>query len=289
VLGKQSRKSFDKISIMKTNKKNLKKIKPIIFQEKEVRRIWDEKKEEWYFSVIDIVSILTEQIDFKKAKSYWTTLKKRLKDEGSQLVTDCDQLKLKSADGKFYLTDVADTRTIFRLVQSIPSKKAEPFKLWLAKVGNERINEIYDPEIAINRAIKTYQRKGYDEKWINQRLKSIEIRKELTDEWNKRGVTKDVEYAILTNEILKSWSEMNTQEYKKFKGLKKDSLKDNMTNLELVLNMLAETSTTEISKTEKPQNFNENKKVAKKGGTIAKKAKIELEKKLKRKILKGKN
>ncbi|MBU1046441.1 hypothetical protein KKH36_01510 [Patescibacteria group bacterium] len=274
---------------MKTNKKNLKKIKPIIFQEKEVRRIWDEKKEEWYFSVIDIVSILTEQIDFKKAKSYWTTLKKRLKDEGSQLVTDCDQLKLKSADGKFYLTDVADTRTIFRLVQSIPSKKAEPFKLWLAKVGNERINEIYDPEIAINRAIKTYQRKGYDEKWINQRLKSIEIRKELTDEWNKRGVTKDVEYAILTNEILKSWSEMNTQEYKKFKGLKKDSLKDNMTNLELVLNMLAETSTTEISKTEKPQNFNENKKVAKKGGTIAKKAKIELEKKLKRKILKGKN
>lgn len=289
MLGKQSRKSFDKISIMKTNKKNLKKIKPIIFQEKEVRRIWDEKKEEWYFSVIDIVSILTEQIDFKKAKSYWTTLKKRLKDEGSQLVTDCDQLKLKSADGKFYLTDVADTRTIFRLVQSIPSKKAEPFKLWLAKVGNERINEIYDPEIAINRAIKTYQRKGYDEKWINQRLKSIEIRKELTDEWNKRGVTKDVEYAILTNEILKSWSEMNTQEYKKFKGLKKDSLKDNMTNLELVLNMLAETSTTEISKTEKPQNFNENKKVAKKGGTIAKKAKIELEKKLKRKILKGKN
>ena len=267
--------------------KKQRQIKPIIFQDKEVRRIWDEKKEEWYFSIIDIISVLTEQIDFKKAQSYWTTLKNRLKKEGNESVTECDKLKLQSADGKFYLTDVAETKTIFRLIQSIPSKKAEPFKLWLAKVGTERIDEIYDPELAINRAIKIYQRKGYDEKWINQRLKSIEIRKELTDEWDTRGVKEGLEYAILTNEILKSWSEMNTQEYKKFKGLKKESLKDNMSNLELVLNMLAETSTTEISKKEKPKNFKENKKVAKKGGSIAKKAKLELEKKLKRKVLKG--
>ncbi len=265
--------------------KKQKQIKPIIFQNKEVRRIWDEKKEEWYFSVVDIVEILTES---PRPRKYWNALKTKLKEEGSQLSQDMGQLKLKSDDGKFYLTTVADTKTIFRLIQSIPSKKAEPFKLWLAKVGSERIDEIYDPELAINRAIKIYQKKGYDEKWINQRLKSIEIRKELTDEWNERGVKEGLEYAILTNEILKSWSEMNTQEYKKFKGLKKESLKDNMSNLELVLNMLAETSTTEISKKEKPKNFKENKKVAKKGGSIAKKAKLELEKKLKRKVLKGK-
>ncbi len=265
--------------------KKQKNIKPIIFQDKEIRRIWDEKKEEWYFSIIDIVEILTESIN---PKSYWTTLKQRLKEENSEVVTDCDQLKMMASDGKMRLTDVAETKTIFRLIQSIPSKKAEPFKLWLAKVGDERIKEIYDPELAVNRAIKIYQKKGYDEKWINQRLKSIEIRKELTDEWNERGVKEGIEYAILTNEILRSWSEMDTLQYKKFKGLKMESLKDNMSNLELVLNMLAETSTTEISKKEKPKDFKQNKKVAKKGGSVAKKAKFELEKKLERKILKGK-
>ncbi len=265
--------------------KKQKNIKPIVFQDKEVRRVWDEKKEEWYFSIIDIIEILTES---PRPRKYWNALKTKLKKEGSQLSQDVGQLRIKSGDGKLYLTDVADTKTIFRLVQSIPSKKAEPFKLWLAKVANERINEIYDPEIAINRAIKIYQRKGYDEKWINQRLKSIEIRKELTDEWNERGVKEGLEYAILTNEILRSWSEMDTLQYKKFKGLKKESLKDNMSNLELVLNMLAETSTTEISKKEKPKDFKENKKVAKKGGSIAQKAKFELEKKLKRNVLKGK-
>lgn len=261
-----------------------KSIKSIIFQNKEIRRIWDAKKEEWYFSIIDIVEVLTES---PRPRKYWNALKTKLKDEGSEVSQNVGHLKLIADDEKMRLTDVADTKIIFRIIQSIPSKKAEPFKLWLAKVGNDRINEIYDPELAINRAIKVYQRKGYDEKWINQRLKSIEIRKELTDEWNKRGVKEGFEYAILTNEILKSWSEMNTQEYKKFKGLKKESLKDNMSNLELVLNMLAETSTTEISKNEKPKNFNENKKVAKKGGSVAKKAKIELEKKLKRDVLKS--
>lgn len=266
-------------------RKKQKETKPIIFQEKEVRRIWDEKKEEWYFSIIDIVEILTES---PRPRKYWNALKTKLKEEGSQLSQEVGQLKMTAPDGKLRLTDVAYARTIFRLIQSIPSKKAEPFKLWLAKIGNERINEIYDPELAINRAIKIYQKKGYDDKWINQRLKSIEIRKELTDEWNERGVKEGTEYAILTNEILKSWSEMDTLQYKKFKGLQKESLKDNMTNLELVLNMLAETSTTEISKKEKPQNFVENKKVAKKGGSIARKAKLELEKKLQRKVLKSK-
>jgi len=266
--------------------KKTKNIKPIIFQDKEVRRIWDEKKEEWYFSIIDIIEILTES---PRPRKYWNALKTKLKEEGSQLSQDVGQLKMQSADGKLYLTDATDTKTIFRLIQSIPSKKAEPFKLWLAKVGNERINEIYDPELAINRAIKIYQRKGYDEKWINQRLKSIEIRKELTDEWDERGVKEGIEYAILTNEILKSWSEMDTLRYKRFKGLKKESLKDNMTNLELVLNMLAETSTTEISKKEKPRNFKENKKVAKKGGDIAGGARKKLEKRLGRSVASKRN
>lgn len=262
-----------------------KKNQPIIFQDKSIRRNWDENQQEWYFSVVDIITVLT---DSPRPRKYWNALKTKLQEEGSQLSHDMGQLKLQSTDGKYYLTDVADTKTIFRLVQSIPSPKAEPFKLWLAKVGDDRINEIYDPELAINRAIQSYQKKGYDEKWINQRLKSIEIRKELTDEWQNRGVKEGLEYAILTNEILQSWSEMNTQEYKKFKGLHKESLKDNMSNLELVLSMLAEASTTEISKNKQPKNLNENKVVAREGGSVARSAKTKLEQKLNKNILSDK-
>lgn len=248
-----------------------------IFEGKNIRRHWDEKKEKWYFSIIDIISVLTDQSNFKKAKSYWATLKNRLKNEGSELVTKCDQLKMQSADGKFYLTDVADTEVILRLIQSIPSPNAEPFKLWLARVGYERIEETHDPELAINRALNTYLKKGYSENWINQRLKSIEIRKALTDEWEKRGVKKGDEFAILTDDITLAWAGMSTRDYKNYKNLKKDSLRDNMTNLELVLNMLAETATTEISQTHKPKNMDENRVVAKKGGNIAGNARKQIE------------
>ena len=223
-----------------------------IFEEKNVRSVWNEDNEKWYFSVIDIVALLTEQTDYKKAQSYWTTLKNRLKKEGSEIVTKCDKLKLVASDGKQYLTDVADIEIIFRLVQSIPSPKAEPFKLWIAKVARERIDEIEDPEIGIDRLMETYLKKGYSKEWINQRLKSIEVRKELTDEWGERGVKKGQEYAILTDEITKAWSGFSVKEYKKHKDLKKENLRDNMSNLELVLNMLAEASTTEISKEKQP-------------------------------------
>lgn len=225
-----------------------------LFEEKKVRSLWNEEQEKWYFSVIDIVAVLTEQTDYKKAQSYWTTLKHRLKNEGSEIVTKCDKLKLIANDGKKYLTDVADIETIFRLVQSIPSPKAEPFKLWIAKVARERIDEIEDPEIGIDRLMETYLKKGYSKEWINQRLKSIEVRKELTDEWEERGVKKGQEYAILTDEITKAWSGLSVKEYKKHKDLKRENLRDNMTNLELVLNMLAEATTAEISK-EKAKNF----------------------------------
>lgn len=211
-----------------------------LFEEKKVRSVWDEDQEKWYFSVTDIVAVLTEQTDYKKAQSYWTTLKNRLKQEGSEVVTKCDKLKLLASDGKQYLTDVADIETIFRLVQSIPSPKAEPFKLWIAKVARERLDEIEDPEIGIDRLMETYLKKGYSKEWINQRLKSIEVRKELTDEWDERGIRKGQEYAILTDEITKDWSGFSVKEYKKHKDLKKENLRDNMTNLELVLNMLAE-------------------------------------------------
>ncbi|MDQ7022161.1 MAG: Bro-N domain-containing protein [Candidatus Gracilibacteria bacterium] len=260
-----------------------------IFQEKEIRRIWDSEKGDWYFSVIDIVGVLTEQEDYKKAKSYWTTLKNRLKKEGSQVVTDCDHLKMKALDGKMRKTDVLDTKGILRLIQSIPSKKAEPFKMWLAKVGDERINEIYDPELAIERAISTYRKKGYSEDWIQQRLKSIDIRKELTGEWKERGIKEGVEYAILTNEILKGWSGMTTGEYKNLKGLKKESLKDNMSNLELVFNMLGEVSTTEIMKTRDVKGFKEVKEASKQGGTISGNARKELEQKTNKKVISDKN
>ncbi|QRE62092.1 BRO-N domain-containing protein [Flavobacterium psychrophilum] len=237
-----------------------------LFETKQVRSIWDEEQEKWFFSIVDVIGVLTTS---ENPNNYWKVLKNRLKKEGSQLVTDCNQLKMQSADGKFYKTDVADTEQIFRLIQSVPSPKAEPFKLWLAKMGSERIDEIEDPEIGFDRLMETYLKKGYSEKWINQRLKSIEVRKELTDEWEKRGVKKGQEYAILTDEITKAWTGITTKEYKQLKDLKKENLRDHMTNLELVLNMLAEATTTEISKKKEPKTFNESKKIAKQGGTIA--------------------
>ena len=254
-----------------------------VFKQKQIRRVWDEEKELWYFSVIDIVEILT---DSAIPKRYWSDLKIKMKLEGSQLYEKIVQLKLKSSDGKKYLTDVADTETILRLIQSIPSPKAEPFKIWLAKVGYERIEENEDPELTFNRAMRTYLQKGYSKEWINQRLKSIEVRKELTDEWQKRGVKEGLEFAILTDEITKAWSDMSVKNFKKKKRLKKENLRDYMTNLELVLNMLAETSTTEISKSKKPKSFGENRKIAKKGGNIARRARLELEKETKKKVIK---
>jgi hypothetical protein len=261
--------------------KNQKKI--AIFKQQKIRRVWDEEKELWYFSIIDIVKVLTNSTIPRR---YWADLKSKLeREEGSQLYDKIVQLKLEASDGKKYLTDVADTETLLRIIQSIPSPKAEPLKIWLAKVGYERIEETEDPELAFNRAMRTYLQKGYSKEWINQRLKSIEIRKELTDEWQERGVKEGVEFAILTDEITKAWSDMTVKDFKKKKGLKKESLRDNMTNLELVLNMLAETSTTEISKSKKPKNFKENKQVAKDGGSVAKKARQELENKIGQKMI----
>lgn len=248
-----------------------------IFQEQTVRTHWDEEQEKWFFSIIDVVVILTEQSDFQGGRNYWKVLKHRLLKEGNETVTNCNRLKMLAKDGKMRLTDVADTEQLFRLIQSIPSKKAEPFKLWLAKIGTERLEEIENPELAFDRAMETYLKKGYSKEWINQRLKSIEVRKELTDEWNTKGVKKGLEYAILTNELTKAWAGLEVKDYKKLKGLKKENLRDNMSNLELVLNMLAEASTTEISKQKNPKTFTENKIVAKKGGDVAKAARLKLE------------
>ncbi len=245
-----------------------------IFEGKKIRRHWDEKAEKWYFSVADVVGALSDSID---PLAYWRKLKERLKQEGSETVTKCHGLKMLATDGKMRFTDVADTEVMLRIIQSIPSPNAEPFKLWLARVGYERIEETHDPELAINRALNNYLKKGYSENWINQRLKSIEIRKALTDEWEKRGVKKGDEFAILTDDITLAWAGMNTREYKNFKALKKDNLRDNMTNLELVLNMLAETATTEISQKRTPKNFIENRKVAKEGGKIAGSARKQIE------------
>jgi len=256
-----------------------------LFEEKKVRSLWSEDKEKWYFSIVDIIAILTDQNDFQKARKYWNKLKERLKAEGNETVTNSHQLKMIAEDGKMRLTDVADTEQLFRLVQSIPSPKAEPFKLWIAKVARERIDEIEDPEIGIDRLMETYLKKGYSKEWINQRLKSIEVRKELTDEWNERGIKKGQEYAILTDEITKAWSGLSVKEYKKHKELKKENLRDNMTNLELVLNMLAEATTTEISKEKKPKTFTENKDIANQGGTIAGNTRKEIEEKTGKKIV----
>lgn len=258
----------------------------VLFNQKQVRRIWDEEKELWHFSVIDVVEILTES---PRPRKYWNALKTKLKQEGSELSQKVGQLKLESADGKKYLTDVIDTEALLRLIQSIPSPKAEPFKLWLAKVGYERIEETEDPELAFERAMRTYLRKGYSKQWINQRLKSIEVRKELTDEWQEREMKEGLEYAILTDEITRAWADRSVKDYKKLKGLKKENLRDNMTNLELVLNMLAEASTTEISKKQKPKGLDENKKVAQRGGYAAKKARLEIEKQTGESVITAKN
>ncbi|HOG05666.1 MAG TPA: Bro-N domain-containing protein [Paludibacter sp.] len=245
-----------------------------LFEQKQVRTHWDAEQEKWYFSVVDVVGVLT---DSPNPRNYWKVLKHRLQKEGNESVTNCNQLKMQSADGKFYKTDVADIEQLLRLIQSIPSPKAEPFKLWLAEVGGERIDEMQDPEITIDRALQQYLRLGYSENWINQRLKSIEIRKELTDEWKRRGMKEGQQFAVLTDIITKTWSGKTTKEYKAFKGLKKESLRDNMTNTELILNMLAEASTKDISQEIKPSSFEENIDAARRGGNVAKVARFELE------------
>jgi hypothetical protein len=257
-----------------------------LFQDQRVRVHWDTEKERWYFSIIDVIGVLTES---ENPRKYWSVLKTRLKKEESEVATICSRLKLLAIDGKMRLTDVADTEQLLRLIQSIPSPKAEPFKVWLAKVGYERIEETEDPELAFDRAMETYLKKGYSKNWINQRLKSIEVRKELTDEWELRGVKKGLEYAILTNEITEAWSGFNIKDYKKLKNLKKENLRDNMTNLELVLNMLAEATTKEISKEKKPKTFTENRVIAKQGGTIAGNTRKEIEEKTGKKVTSSMN
>ena len=248
-----------------------------LFEDKKIRTAWDAEKEEWYFSIVDVVCVLTDSPDYQTGRKYWNKLKQRLKEEESELVTSCHQLKMTAADGKKRLTDVADTQQLLRLIQSIPSPKAEPFKLWLAQVGRERIEETIDPEQAIDRALETYLKKGYSEEWVHQRLLAIRIRNELTDEWKERGMSKGRDYAILTDEITRAWAGMTTRQYKQLKGLKKENLRDNMSDLELVLTMLAEATTTEISKSSKPQTFAENKQVARSGGEVAGIARKEIE------------
>lgn len=245
-----------------------------LFENKKIRTAWDEIEENWYLSIVDVIAVLT---DSKNPQTYWRVMKKRLKDEGNESVTNCNALKMKAADGKMRMTDVADTEQLLRIIQSIPSPKAEPFKMWLARVGSERIDETIDPELTIERALETYLKKGYSREWINQRLQAIQVRKELTDEWDNRGVKQGIEYAILTDEITKAWAGLNTKQYKNLKGLTKQNLRDNMSTLELVLNMLAEATTTELSKTVEPKNFNENKEVAIKGGSIAGNTRKEIE------------
>ena len=245
-----------------------------VFEEKKVRTLWDSETEEWYFSVVDVVAVLT---DSPNPRKYWSVLKTRLKKEGSELATNCSQLKMLSSDGKYYKTDVATTQQLFRLIQSIPSPKAEPFKLWMAQVAKERLDQMQDPELSIKQAMEDYKRLGYSDNWINQRLKSIEIRKELTDEWKRRGLQEGVQFATLTDIIYQSWADKTAKEYKQFKGLKKENLRDNMTNKELVLNMLAELSTKEISVATQPETFDDHKDVAKRGGNIAREARLRLE------------
>lgn len=262
-----------------------------LFEDKQIRTAWDEKNEEWYFSIVDVVGVLTEQETQRNASTYWAVLKKRLKDEGAnELLTNCKQLKMKSPkDGKRYSTDVANTEHLLRIIQSIPSPKAEPFKLWLAQVGKEHIDETIDPEITIERALETYLKKGYSREWINQRLQAIQVRKELTDEWENRGVKKGVEYAILTDEITKAWSGLSTRKYKTLKGLTKENLRDNMSTLELVLNMLAEATTTELSKAHEPKTFSDNVKIAQRGGKVAGDARKSIEEDTNRPVINSQN
>lgn len=257
-----------------------------LFEDKQIRTAWDEANEEWYFSIVDVVSVLTDSVDGRK---YWNKLKQRLKEEGNETVTNCHQLKMTAQDGKKRLTDVATTEQLLRLIQSIPSPKAEPFKVWLAEVGKERIEETIDPELIIERALETYLKKGYSREWINQRLQAIQVRKELTDEWQDRGVQKGIEFAILTDEITKAWSGMKTREYKKLKGLKKENLRDNMSTTEIVLNMLAEVSATEISRAEQPETFEENCSIAKKGGKVAGDARKSIESATGKAVITSKN
>ena len=256
-----------------------------LFEERKVRTIWDDTHEKWYFSIVDVVAILADSKDLLTARKYWNKLKERLKKEGNETVSNCHQLKLEAADGKMRLTDVADTEQLFRLIQSIPSPKAEPFKLWMAEVASTRIDQLQDPERSIEQAVADYRRLGYSEAWINQRIKSIEVRKELTDEWKRTGVKEGVEYATLTDIITQQWSGFTTKEYKQYKGLKKENLRDNMTNLEMAFNILAEASTTELSKQRDPQGVEEQKKVAKEGGSVAKVARNQLEAQLGRSVI----
>ncbi|MCL2842523.1 MAG: phage antirepressor protein [Oscillospiraceae bacterium] len=260
-----------------------------LFENRRIRHEWDEEREEWLFSIVDVVGVLTDQPIQRGATLYWGKLKQRLNEEGSQLLTNCQQLKMTAIDGKKRLTDVANAEGILRIVQSIPSPKAEPFKMWLARVGSERIDETIDPELTIERALETYLKKGYSREWINQRLQAIQVRKELTDEWDNRGVQKGVEYAILTDEISKAWSGMTTRQYKNLKGLSKENLRDNMTTLELVLNMLAEATTTEISKEQEPKTLSENKRVAKAGGEAAGEAREAVERRTGKPVITSKN
>src|SRR3989344_1954560 len=257
-----------------------------LFENKKVKVQWNQDEEKWYFSIVDVIGVLTDSVD---SFAYWRKLKQRLLEEGNETVTNCHALKLVAKDGKMRLTDVADTEQLLRLIQSIPSKKAEPFKVWLAKVGSDRIDEIQDPELAIDRAMRTYLQKGYSKEWINQRLKTIEVRKDLTDEWNRVGIDKQSDYALLTNEITKAWSGKTVSEYKQLKQLKKENLRDNMTNLELVLNMLAEATTTEFSKKEDPKTFDQSKDIATKGGNVAGNARKDIEKQLGEPVVTSKN
>ena len=259
---------------------------PKFFEKKIIRTAWNEQEEEWYFSIVDVVGVLTET---ERPRKYWSDLKKKLQQEGCEVSEKIGHLKMLSADGKMRLTDVANTEQLLRIIQSVPSKKAEPFKQWLAEVGRERIEEVIDPELTIDRALETYLKKGYSNEWINQRLQSIQVRKELTDEWENKGVKKGIEFAILTDEITKAWSEMTTRGYKTLKGLKKENLRDNMTTTEIILNMLAETATKEISKQENPNTFDENKKIAQRGGKIAGNARKELEKEIGHTVISDKN
>jgi hypothetical protein len=260
-----------------------------LFEDKRIRTAWDEENEEWLFSIVDVVGVLTDQPTQRGASNYWAKLKERIKAEGSQLLTKCQQLKMTAFDGKKRLTDVANAEQLLRVIQSVPSPKAEPFKLWLARVGAERIDETIDPELTIERALETYLKKGYSREWINQRLQAIQVRKELTDEWDDRGVQKGIEYAILTDEISKAWSGMTTRQYKNLKKLKRENLRDNMSTLELVLNMLAEATTTEISKEQKPKTFEENKTVARSGGEAAGEARQAVEKRTGKPVITSKN
>lgn len=260
-----------------------------LFEDQPIRTAWDEENEEWYFSIVDVVSVLTESADYNTGRKYWNKLKQRMKNEGNELVTNCHQLKLKAADGKRRLTDVANTEELLRIIQSIPSKKAEPFKLWLAQVGRERIEEIIDPELTIDRALETYRKKGYPADWINQRLQTIRARKELTDIWKEHGIEKSNEFAILTDEVTKAWSGLSTRQYKNLKGLKKENLRDNMSTLELALNMLAEATTTELTKVQNPEGLEENRDTAKQGGSVAGNARKEIENKTGKPIISSEN